>query len=122
MDACLDYIDRRGGEEARIMLVLHELMLSFPAVNSKIRYTVPFYGQHTWICYLNPQKKSGVEMCFVRARALSNAQGLLDFKDRSAVAGVFFETVRDIPMELVTELVIEALLVDADWGLNRRIS
>ena len=102
------------------MRVLHELMTSFPTVSSKIRYTVPFYGQHTWICYLNPQKKGGVEMCFVRARALSNAQGLLDFKDRSAVAGVFFETVKDIPMELLTELVIEALLVDEDWRNARR--
>jgi hypothetical protein len=119
MDACLDYIDRRGGEEARIMRVLHELMTSFPAVSSKIRYTVPFYGQHSWICYLSPQKKGGVEMCFVRARALSNARDLLDFKDRSEVAGVFFETVRDIPMELVTELVMEALLVDEDWRRRR---
>ncbi len=58
-------------------------------------------------------------MCFVRARALSNTQGLLDFKDRSEVAGVFFETVKDIQMELLTELVIEALLVDADWGQGK---
>lgn len=34
--------------------------------------------------------------------------------------GCFFETVKDIQIELVTELVIEALLVDADWGNARR--
>ena len=51
-------------------------------------------------------------MCFLRANELSNEQGLLDFKDRSQVAGIELSKMKDIPLELLSEIIQEALILD----------
>lgn len=109
---CLDYIESLEGEQRDIMLALHEFVSSFPQVTGKIRFKIPFYYRKTWICYLNPLKGGGVELCFVRASELSNEQGLLDFKGRTQVAGVSFFKVGDIKETTLFEVFQEAFLLD----------
>jgi len=109
---CLDYIELLEGEQRDIMLALHEFITSFPQVTCKIRFKIPFYYRKTWICYLNPLKGGGVELCFVRANELSNEQGLLDFKDRAQVAGVSFFKVGDIDETVLLEVFQEAFVLD----------
>lgn len=109
---CLDFIESHTGERRDLLLALHEFMLSFPQVTAKIRHRVPFYYRKHWICYLNPLKNESVELCFVRANELSNAQGLLDFKDRVQVAGITLRRASDIPEDALFELLHEALLLD----------
>ena len=53
-----------------------------------------------------------MELAFVRANELSNEQGLLDFKGRKQVAGVEFGSVKEIPSEVLWEVVQEAILLD----------
>ena len=109
----LDYIESLENEVQRdLMLHLHELICTFPNLEGKIRYKVPMYYLHSWLCYLNPLKDGGVELCFIRANELSNAQGLLHFKDRKQVAGISFYKINDIPTEPLLEILQEALLLD----------
>ena len=91
---------------------LHNLITSYPEITYKIRYRVPFYYQKSWICYLNPKKNEGVELAFIRANELSNENGLLDFKDRTQVAGVTFYNIKEINDEAVLEVLEEAFLLD----------
>lgn len=114
MDACLNYIYEREGNQQEIMLYLHELITSYPEVTSKIRYTIPFYYRNSWICYLNSLKGDRVELVFLRGNALSNEQGLLDARDRKQVAGVIFSKVSDIPTDVLYEIFQEALLLDEE--------
>lgn len=112
--SCLEYIEARAGKQQRILLVLHEIITSLPQVTDKIRYKIPFYDRKSWVCYLNPLKEGGVELCFLHGNELSNEQGLLDFKGRKQVAGISYFAVSDIREEPLLEILQEALLLDEE--------
>ena len=104
----LDY----SGEQGEVLQYLHDMLMSFPEMESKIRYRVPFFFRRSWIVYLNPKKGEKVELCFLRANEMSNEQGLLDFKDRTQVAGVTYGSVKEIDDAVLWEVVQEAILLD----------
>ncbi len=106
----------------QIMWPLHRFLLHFPGLEPKLRYKIPFYYRKSWVCYLNPIKGSGVELAFTRANELSNAQGLLDFRGRTQVAGIVFSENSPIPFDSLFELVHEALLLDEStpYSLKRK--
>ena len=112
LTSCLDYIESLDGEQRRIMLVLHQFLSTYPQVTCRIRYRVPFFYRKSWLCYLNPLKNSAVELCFVRANELSNKNGLLDFKNRTQVAGVTYCAIGEIQEDALAEVVQEVLLLD----------
>jgi len=112
MSSFENFMYNQSVENQRILEYLHELFINEPQVNCKIRYKVPFYYRNSWICYLNPKKKGGLELCFVRANELANANGLLAFRDRTQVAGVIYQSVSDINEEALMETYQEALLLD----------
>lgn len=107
-----DYISNFEDQQLKILIFLHELLKSYPEVDDKLRFKVPFYFRKSWICYLNPVKNNGIELAFLRANELSNDQGLLDFKKRKQVAGLTFYQTKDIPVDLVHEIFQEALILD----------
>jgi len=104
----LDY----SGDQTEVLQYLHDMLLSFPEMESKIRYRIPFFFRRSWICYLNPKKDGTVELCFLRANEMSNEQGLLDFKDRTQVAGVTYRSLKEIDNAVLWEVVQEAILLD----------
>jgi hypothetical protein len=112
MEAVLDFISSQPPEVRRIMRVLHELVAQNPGITGKIRYQLPFYYRHSWICYLNPVKEGGVEFAFTRGNELHDAPGLLEAKGRKQVRSVTFYQVNELPMEGLRELVQEGLLLD----------
>lgn len=114
------FISEKEGEQQVVLDFLHNLLIGFPEVEDKIRYKVPFYYRKTWICYLNPLKAGGVELAFIRANELSNESGILDFKNRKQIAGITINKVEDIPMESLSELIMEALLLDETVPYNVR--
>ncbi|MEL6670636.1 MAG: DUF1801 domain-containing protein [Bacteroidota bacterium] len=96
----------------RVMEYLHAMFTSQPGVYAQIRYRVPFFYRHSWICYMNPQKKGGMELCFLYGQLLSNEQGLLDKKDRKQVSGITIYRTEDMPAEAILEVFQEALILD----------
>lgn len=121
MQAVSDYIDLLDDPQREIMAFLHELLLSAsPEIRATIRYKIPFYDHHSWVCYLNPLKGGGVELVFIHGQELSNAQGLLDARGRKQVMGVVYTEVRHIQPETLTEVLWEALLLDQEKSRHRR--
>ncbi len=115
MSAVEDFIFSFPKGPQSVMLFLHELLLEHPEMTTKIRYKIPFYYRKSWICYLNPSKadqKGRVELVFLRGNELSNAQGLLEAKGRKQVMGISFESVDEIPLESLNEVLQEAILLD----------
>ena len=108
------YIDELVGEQKLIASALHDLIMTFPEVTSKIRYRIPFYFRKSWICYINPIKKDGIEFCFLRANELSNETGILNFKRRKQVAGVEIYDHQKIPENQIVEVLNEAFLLDQE--------
>jgi len=97
--------------QREIMLYFHELLIGLN-LNAKLKYKIPFYYGRSWICYLNPKKNNYVELAFVRGNELSNEQGLLSNKGRKQVYSIEFEEIAKIPIELINEIIYEALLLD----------
>lgn len=94
------------------MTILHDLIMSCDRMSAKIKFRIPFYYQKSWVCYLNPTKNKGVELCFTRANELSNENNLLDFKNRKQVAGITYYDYSEIDESLIHEVLNEALILD----------
>lgn len=107
-----DFIYQLEDPQKEIMLYLHELLSNEFDLQDKIRYKIPFYFGRSWICYLNPIKNNAVELAFVRGNELSNMQGLLSDKGRKQVYGVEFESLDDIPLDILHDVLQEAILLD----------
>ncbi len=114
MQEVLDYIEEQDAPNRQIMQRLHDIMMAVPEVSCKIRYQVPMYYRLSWLCYLNPQKKGGVEWVMLRGNELSNVQGLLEARDRKQVKGVIYHSAAEIDEDLVREIFMEALILDEE--------
>ena len=104
MSAVENYIYDFEGTQREVMLYLHHMLITDFELTSKIRYRVPFYYRKTWVCYMNPVNRKGVEFAFIRGNELSNAQGILDFKNRKQVSSIDLLTIEDIPHEVLYEV------------------
>ncbi len=107
------FIEERDGNQRTVMEFLHEHFIEL-GLQPKYRFKIPFYYQKTWVCYMNPIKNDGIELVYVRARELANTSGILDFKNRKMAAGISIYSVAEIPLELITDVTYEAMVLDAE--------
>lgn len=121
MTSIPDFIHRQAEHQKEILFFFHRLLTEELGLTPKIRYKIPFYYGQSWICYLNPIEKEGVELAFLRGNELSNVQGLLDSKDRKQVSGIEFQSLADIPQTEVYEIIQEAILLDEQATPDRHL-
>ncbi len=86
--------------------------MDYPNISAKLRYGIPFYYQHSWVCYLNPLKAGGIELVFIKGQRLSNESGLLQDRNRKMVSGIHLQEEKDLPMKAIVEIFQEALWID----------
>lgn len=115
-----DFFENLNNDIRETALSLHGFLTTFPEMQCKLRYKIPFYDRKSWICYISPLKKGGIELCFTRASELSNEQGLLEFKDRKQVAGITIAPGEHIPKDSLRELINEALILDEEVPYSAR--
>lgn len=108
------FIYQQEGKQREILTFLYEHLLTYPGVESKLRYKIPFYYRKTWICYTNPIKGDAIELVFIRGNELSNDQGLLEARGRKQVRGIILEEVEQIPLATLGEVIHEALIIDTE--------
>jgi len=78
MNPVKSYIYNHEGQEREILLYLHESLTQRFGMNYRLRYRVPFYDVSRWLFYLNPQKKNGIELCFLHGRRMNDQNGVLE--------------------------------------------
>ncbi len=120
MSAISDFIFSKEGNQKEILEFFHNFLTTEIGLDAKIRYKIPFYFDRSWICYLNPYKNDQIELAFLRGNELSNAQGILDFRDRKQVSGIVLSSLKDCPMDLINEVLQEAILLDETVPYNVR--
>lgn len=103
-----------------LLLALHHLLLTYPGIKPKIRYGLPFYDQHKWVCYLNPLKKGGVELCFTRANEMPEIANLLNKKNRSQIAGIDIVELNDNLLSIIDSAMLCALQLDKLTATNKK--
>lgn len=121
------FFDALLDTEKKICGQVRELIqANFPHLREKFGYGVPYYHQHSRVCFMYPAsfpysgQASGVALGFTRGHMLSNEQGLLDLGGRKEVAYVHLQSPGDIKEELLLEILHEAVLLDTDLHRNRR--
>jgi hypothetical protein len=95
-----------------LALFLHNFMLSYNGITSKLSYKIPFYYRNSWICYLNITKENKLEFVFCRGVEMKNEAGLLQFRGRKQVSGLLLESIDDLPLDILDELMSDAFNVD----------
>ena len=112
MPGVATYLANQPPSRQPTLRYLHDLLTKELGLEPKIRYSVPFYYGHSWICYLNPVAEERIELAFMKGWQLSNVQGILLSKDRKQVRGIDFAAPTDVPREVLLEVLQEALLLD----------
>lgn len=114
------FAERLDENQNLIFEFLHEEFLSFPEINCKIRFNIPFYDYKSWICYLNPRKNSCMELCFIKGKELSYYKTLLESRDRKMIAGVVIENLEVAPLEEIINCFSEAIILDESSSKKRK--
>lgn len=107
-----EFVENLKPNQREIVAFFHQWLVDDLDLIFKMKYKIPFYYRNSWICYLNPTKNQQVELAFVRGDELSNIQGLLYRRNRKQVAGIEFTSVKDIPEQMISNIIHEALLLD----------
>ncbi len=118
MSTISSFILEFDGQQKAILSFLHDRLIDYHGLRQDIKYKIPMYYNKSWVCYLNPIKKNGIELAFIKGHQLSNDQGILQMKKRKMVAGVDFYEVNQIPLKSIDEIIQEALILDE---LGKRI-
>lgn len=119
MKTISDFILRQEGSLRVMIGYLDDRLANHHGLRSTISYGIPMYSLKSWVCYINPKKSGGIELCFTRGVDLSNEQGLLHLRGRKMVAGAYFHHISEIPEQSLDEIVQEAILVD-EWRAKNK--
>ncbi len=106
--------EKEGNQKLILEFLHHWLIKSYPGIQAKIRYGIPFYYKNKWICYMNPIKNGQVEIAFTRANLLKNENGLLQFGTRKQVAGVIIQDLATLPIDALKASMAEAIELDSN--------
>jgi hypothetical protein len=107
-----EYIERlENFHQQHLIFNLHRLLMSFQGVSTRLRFKIPFYDSKKWICYINPIKKNGVEVCFIKGFQLTN-KPQLEARKRTMVKGISIYEINDETLSLIAEVFQEALELD----------
>ncbi len=115
-----EFLEGLSPSQKAIMQFLDQEIISLPGIELKSRYKLPFYYRYSWICYLNPLKAGGVELCFTRGYLMRNDSGLLDAKGRAMILGITYSDISEIDVPSLREIVHEAIRIDKEIMEKKR--
>jgi Domain of unknown function (DU1801) len=96
-----------------------------PRLDERLSYGVPYFFRRRRVCFIWPAsapygtKDGKVSLGFCYGCLMSDGQGLLKMEGRTQVSIARFAHVAEINERTITELVLEALLVDGASGQRK---
>lgn len=114
-----EFIFSRPNGQRELFSAMNEVLAGYSGMRSAIRYGIPFYGINKWICYLNPQKGAGLELCFWNGAKLKDDSGLLQLKNRKQIAGITLNDINNMPLEIIDGLMMHAIEMDKAASKNK---
>ena len=97
----------------------YDLFMTFPGVTCKLKHQIPFFYRNSWVAYLNPIKKNGVELAFIYGNELSDEFGILKAKGRKQVRGIELFSLKEIDDSVIIAIFQEALLLNEDKKMKK---
>ena len=122
-----DFLSFLPEHELVIVQFLRKLALDcFPNPIKKLSYNVPYYYQHSRVCFIWPSsvpwgnvKKDGVLLGFCHGNLLRDEMNYLEKGNRKQVFVKTFHKIKDIDTDIVKTYIIEALFVDEQIRMNK---
>lgn len=112
MDTVEQYIYRLPDNELYITAKLREWILAFhPRITEKLRYGIPYFDYYGWICYLNPLKKGGVDLCFTDGAQMEKTEALLELRNNKTTASIHLKSKNDLDYSIFKRLMQEAIQI-----------
>jgi uncharacterized protein YdhG (YjbR/CyaY superfamily) len=121
-----DFLAELDESEAKIVQILRDLVRNTaPDFEEKISYGVPYYFRHYRVCFIwpasvKPGPKSGVVLGFCKGFLLSDEQKLLEKENRKEVYMITFHQPNEINLDVLKEIILEAILVDEEVYKERK--
>ena len=115
----IDFIYKQKGKQHELLLLLHNFITGYDNIQASIKYGIPFYSLTKPICYLNPQKKGGVELVFWNAAKMKKSLPILDMKNRKWMAGITYTDISNLDFELLDEIIQESISADPSIGIKK---
>lgn len=100
----LDFMENLNEAQSSLIGYLDKQFLAQEGITRKMRFRIPFYDYNKWICYLNPVKKSQVELCFLNGIAMHEHFPSLDVRGRKKVSGLMIYADQDVPIALIIDM------------------
>ena len=104
-----EFLANIGPMQAEVIAYLDQQFTTIEGVARKMRYSIPFYDYNSWICYLNPLKSSGVELCFLEGVKMTESFPILDLKGRKMASGLSIDVNDDLPIDLILDMINHAI-------------
>jgi len=114
------FVERLDPGQMACFDILDQAFMSFPGISKKIRYKIPFYDFKSWLCYINPLKKGGLELCFVHGQKLSGFPSILEARNRIMIAGITIMTPQEAGSDLVLDCFSEAIILDETLASEKK--
>ena len=103
-----------------------------PRLQEKLSYGVPYFFHNRRVCFIWPASlipcnytskepssaKVTLGLCY--GNLLSNEQGLLKSEGRKQVYTIAFSSVSEIKDKAIREIILEAIMVDDDFGKTKK--
>ena len=108
------YIYSKPERISQVLDFLNEKILSLDvAIKSTLKWRVPFYIRNKPLCYLNVVKSGEVELNFTKGYLFEEEQkGNMKFNGRTLVGGIKYRNLEEIDVDILTEVMNEAIRVD----------
>jgi hypothetical protein len=115
MKTYLDYINITPLTENQKSIVdyIYNELVVYSGVECKIKFKLPFFYKNTWVAYLNPIKKDGIEFCIVRAKEIPSIGEFVNYKNRTMIAGISYYSIKEIDFNILHFVFQEAYQLDS---------
>lgn len=104
MNAVEDFILGKSGHQKDLLHYFHLLFTEKCNLDNKIAYGIPFYYfRKKWVVYLNPDKRSRVEVGFPNGYKMKDTAGVSDSKGRKIVKSLELNRLDEVQEELMLD-------------------
>lgn len=110
MDTVEKYLHRLPDNELELAVTLRDWLLRLDAnISERLRYGIPFFDYHGWMCYINPLKDGGIDFCFLDGMLIERHGHLLDARGRKTVKSLVLKSPDDLNFDVLHPLMQEAM-------------
>lgn len=118
MNPVESYILKLSKEERNIIHFFHSIFINKYSLNPAIKWNIPTYTGNSIVCYLNPDKRIGIHLCFMQGYKLTDTNKILERKNRKLVTSFHVKSLDEIPYQALIQNIEDAIYLDQSKALK----